>query len=59
MKVVVFILTIFLYSCAGSVKEPTPFEVSDKKVIVEGCEALKKEVEEHNKKHKEKRIADC
>jgi hypothetical protein len=42
-------------------KEPTPFVVSDKRVIVIGCEELKAEVREWNKNNPGKipREADC
>lgn len=40
-------------------KEPTPFSAGDKISDPYGCKLLKQEVEEYNKTHTIKKIADC
>lgn len=58
-------LTITLALLAGCVtapqKAPTPFNVETSFSIapVAGCVQLRKEVEEYNKNHTDKKVADC
>lgn len=64
MKHLGLICVVVLLGCAPSnvtKKEPTPFVVGQQRVIVTGCEQLKKEVEEWNKNNPSKtpKKADC
>ncbi len=60
-KALLIASTILLASCSSQPpKAPTPFVVGEKKVIVSGCEKLRKEVIEWNKKHpNNEKVADC
>lgn len=64
MKRLLFVPIVVLLGCAPSnvsQKEPTPFVVGEQRVIVTGCEKLKKEVEQWNKDNPDKqpKKADC
>jgi hypothetical protein len=61
-KYAVFMLcAFFVIACSSKTetKQPTPFKVKQETIEVYGCEKLKKEVEEWNKTHKNKKVADC
>lgn len=61
----IILLCILLLGCSSPPKDPnvpTPFEVNtSKKIVLPGCEVMKKEAEDWNRANSEKepRIADC
>ena len=62
VKTILFGALLMVVSCSSNAPvNPTPFVVSDTKVIVVGCEKLRKEVDDWNIAHpsEEQRVADC
>lgn len=67
MKTLTLILSLSLLILSGcgstpsSQKTPTPFQVTDQRVELIGCEDLKKRVREWNESNpnKEPKVADC
>lgn len=62
MKYILLVSFLLLVGCSATErKEPTPFVVSDKRVIVVGCENLKQEVREWNEANPtlQPKKADC
>lgn len=60
MRYLLIVSVLLLTACSPKPKDPTPFVAGEKKAVVYGCEKLKKEVEEWNKKNPDnKKVADC
>lgn len=54
------LFSFILVGCSTEQRPPSKFVPGKREVIVEGCERLHKEVEEHNKKFpNDKKVADC
>lgn len=60
-KSILLASVLLLTSCSTQPpKAPTPFVVGEQKVIVSGCEKLRKEVKEWNKQNpNNEKVADC
>ncbi|MFY0656141.1 MAG: hypothetical protein JXR12_05115 [Neptunomonas phycophila] len=58
----ILVIVLLIAACtATEPKAPTPFVVGEKKVVVVGCEKLRKEVKQWNEENpdKPKKVADC
>lgn len=60
MKLLSLLLLALVIGCTPlQPKDPTPFSSGEKIADPYGCKLLKQEVEEYNKNHSNKKIADC
>lgn len=61
MKYILLLLLLLLAACGSApVKEPSQFElIGNEKLRPIGCEELRLETIEYNKKHGTNRVADC
>lgn len=60
MKLLIVLLLALAVGCAPvPQKAPTPFSTGAKISDPYGCKLLKQEVEEYNKTHEDKKVADC
>lgn len=53
-------VTLFMiYGCGSTPEKVETFEVGDPVVPPAGCQILRKQIEEYNRKHGTNRVADC
>jgi len=58
MKYCLLLILLVVTSCGGNTK-PTPFTAGKPAGVPQGCKDLRQEVEEYNKTHDKKHVADC